>query len=67
MLQVLMNNGMTLGSCDPGCLTCSSYNPSFCLSCVPGFYMMRNTFGTDSCILCNPQSYCYNCNKNNSS
>ncbi len=41
------NNGSTSGPnlcfpCNVTCLTCN-FNPNYCLSCVPGYYLLNNT------------------------
>jgi hypothetical protein len=53
-----------LAPCDPGCLSCSSANPSFCLACSYGFYMnpSANNISSGFCTPCTLSSNCMQCN-----
>lgn len=58
---------MNLAICDPGCMTCSSNNPSSCLMCLPGFYFALSNMMIGSCMPCTPSSNCYSCSSANNS
>jgi len=49
-------NTNNLAVCDPGCLTCSSYNPQLCSLCQGGYYLSSNL-----CTLCTAASFCMSC------
>jgi hypothetical protein len=67
---VTANSMTNLAVCDPGCVTCSTNNPSFCLVCMNGFYMAPNanassTISTGICSPCTPSSNCMQCSSSN--
>lgn len=48
-------------ACDPGCMTCSAANPSFCSACNAGYYLSSGT-----CMACSVSSLCMTCSSSNS-
>jgi hypothetical protein len=53
----------SIAACDPGCITCSTTNPTLCTSCTSGYYLYSPpTVSTISyCIPCTTSSYCATC------
>jgi len=47
-------------ACDPGCMSCSTVNPSFCSACNPGYYL-----SSGMCMACNVSSLCMTCQSSN--
>jgi len=56
-----VNNASMLTACDPGCITCSSNNPSKCLNCSQGYVLKSGV-----CLPCPLSSNCQTCAQNNS-
>lgn len=54
-----------LAKCDPGCMSCSDANPSFCKMCMPGFFYYDGICKPcgAQCMSCTPgnMTYCTSC------